>query len=197
MTNLTFYKQEKTAYKISGMPVQAMAFVILGVGALKQWFIEDLSDTIRLQTIGSITTSLKHPQIQAIFPGYLTGMQRGLLPAWPSSCLLQLFLTLSFPMHQGRKRSYGDPIVPFPMELSTLLQALGFIIKTVWDTDCCQICLQCWQAVKVTKRELCAKICTLACQAYNPDAYFLIGKGFNKYETISFSLCLESSFPRA
>lgn len=98
------------------------------------------------------------------------------------------------PLHQKGKRSQRDQITPIPMELSPLLQALGFIIKTVWDTDRCQCCLQCWQAVKVTKRKVCAKICTLACQTYNPDANFLIGKGFNKYETISFSLCLEAIF---
>lgn len=62
------------------MPVWAMPFVILGVGALKQWFIGDLSDIIRLQTIGSITTSLESPQIYTgyLFTGYLTRMQRGL-----------------------------------------------------------------------------------------------------------------------
>lgn len=61
--NFAFDKQEKSAYKIAGMPVWAMPFVILGAAALKQLFIEELSDTIRLQTIGSITTSLAHPQI--------------------------------------------------------------------------------------------------------------------------------------
>lgn len=70
---------------ISGMPVWAMPFVILGVGALKQWFIGDLSDTIRLQTIGSITTRLDSPQIYTgyLFTGYLTRMQRELPEARP------------------------------------------------------------------------------------------------------------------
>lgn len=36
MINFALDKQEKSAYKISGMPVWAMPFVILGVGALKQ-----------------------------------------------------------------------------------------------------------------------------------------------------------------
>jgi len=48
MTNFSCLSNVKTAYKISGMPVWAMPFVILGVGALKQWFIEDLSDTIKI-----------------------------------------------------------------------------------------------------------------------------------------------------
>lgn len=61
------------------MLVWAMPFVILGVGALKQWFTGDLSDTIRLQTISSITTSLDSLQIYTgyLFTGYLTRMQRG------------------------------------------------------------------------------------------------------------------------
>lgn len=75
-----FDKPEKTASTISGMPVWAMPFVILEVGALKQWFIGDLSDTIKLQPIGSITTCLDSPQIYTgyLFMGYLTRMQREL-----------------------------------------------------------------------------------------------------------------------
>lgn len=70
---LTFHLiTKKRLSTISGMPVWAMPFVILGVGALKQWFIGDLSDTIRLQTIGSITTSLDSPQPSTgyLFRGY-------------------------------------------------------------------------------------------------------------------------------
>lgn len=61
--NFAFDKQEKTAYKISGMLVWAMSFVLLEAGALKQWFKEYLSDTIWLQMTGSIATGLEHAQL--------------------------------------------------------------------------------------------------------------------------------------
>lgn len=96
---------------ISGMPVWAMPFVILGVGALKQWFIGDLSDIIRLQTIGSITTSLESPQIYTgyLFTGYLTRMQRGLPEARSQSCLLHLCPTLCFPSVLGKVKEPRRP----------------------------------------------------------------------------------------
>lgn len=58
-------RQGRAADRMPGMPVWAMPSAVLGAAALKQCSAEDLSDAIRMQTIGSTTASLGQPHLPA------------------------------------------------------------------------------------------------------------------------------------